>query len=313
MKILVTGVGGDIGNSIGRILKTSNSTSRLLGCDINGQSNWGSTFDELLIVPRADSLGYLTELMRLVEAFNIDVIIPTSEPELRRLFLEGIDTHFFGAKMIMANREALSVGFDKLATAEFLKANGLPFPWTLPVDGGEPISFPCIMKNRFGAGGNDVRVVTANDSTNALRSVFGADFIWQEHIGSPDDEYTCGVYRGENGSTRIIAFKRKLSAGVTAYAEVVKNDAIEKLCTDIAEAIKLNGAINVQLRFRGNQPVVFEINPRFSSTVMFRHVLGFTDVLWALSERVFSSLPTYVNTPKIGTRVVRNFGETVLP
>ncbi len=313
MKILVTGVGGDIGNSIGRILKSSNVSSHLLGCDISGKSNWASTFDELLIVPRADSPDYLTELARLVEKLNIDVIIPTSEPELRRLFLEGIDQHYCGAKVIMANREALSVGFDKLATAELLKANGLPFPWTLPVDGGEPIALPCIMKNRFGAGGNDVRVVTAKDSTNALRSVFGADFIWQEHIGSPEDEYTCGVFRGENRSTRIIAFKRKLSAGITTYAEVVKNDAIEQLCIDIAEAIKLSGAINVQLRFRGNQPVVFEINPRFSSTVMFRHVLGYRDVLWALSERVAGTLPPYVNVPMTGTKVVRDFGETVLP
>jgi carbamoyl-phosphate synthase large subunit len=29
---------------------------------------------------------------------------------------------------------------------------------------------------------------------------------------------------------------------------------------------------------------VFEINPRFSSTVLMRHRLGFSDVLWAIDE-----------------------------
>ena len=168
------------------------------------------------------------------------------------------------------------------------------------------------MKNRFGAGGHDVRIVSTQDSTSALRKVFGSDFIWQEHIGSPDDEYTCGVFRTGDGSTRTIVFKRKLSAGITSYAEVVRNEAVERLCVDIAEAIKLSGAINVQLRLRDNQPVVFEINPRFSSTVMFRHVLGYSDLLWALSEQLLGTLPPYINMPKAGTKLVRSFGETVL-
>jgi carbamoyl-phosphate synthase large subunit len=29
---------------------------------------------------------------------------------------------------------------------------------------------------------------------------------------------------------------------------------------------------------------VFEINPRFSSTVLMRHRVGYTDVLWAIEE-----------------------------
>ena len=42
--------------------------------------------------------------------------------------------------------------------------------------------------------------------------------------------------------------------------------------------------MNVQLRLTDRGPRVFEINPRFSSTVLMRHRMGFTDVLWAIEE-----------------------------
>jgi carbamoyl-phosphate synthase large subunit len=40
----------------------------------------------------------------------------------------------------------------------------------------------------------------------------------------------------------------------------------------------------VQLRLTDKGPRVFEINPRFSSTVLMRHRMGFSDVLWAIEE-----------------------------
>jgi carbamoyl-phosphate synthase large subunit len=42
--------------------------------------------------------------------------------------------------------------------------------------------------------------------------------------------------------------------------------------------------MNIQLRLTDQGPRVFEINPRFSSTVLMRHRIGFSDLLWALSE-----------------------------
>ena len=48
--------------------------------------------------------------------------------------------------------------------------------------------------------------------------------------------------------------------------------------------LNLNGSINIQLRLTKNGPRVFEINPRFSSTALMRHRIGFSDVLWAIDE-----------------------------
>ena len=64
----------------------------------------------------------------------------------------------------------------------------------------------------------------------------------------------------------------------------------------IAEGLDLRGSMNIQLRLTDKGPRVFEINPRFSSTVLMRHRIGFSDVLWALEEAegksvVFPEIP----------------------
>ncbi len=72
-----------------------------------------------------------------------------------------------------------------------------------------------------------------------------------------------------------ILILRQLGAGVTVYDGVVADSQIKKLCIDIAVALELTDSINVQLRLTRRGPVVFEINSRFSSTIVFRHKLGF--------------------------------------
>ena len=42
----------------------------------------------------------------------------------------------------------------------------------------------------------------------------------------------------------------------------------------------------MQLRISENSPKVFEINPRFSSTVFYRHLFGFDDLIWSIEDRL---------------------------
>ena len=68
------------------------------------------------------------------------------------------------------------------------------------------------------------------------------------------------------------------------------------MCELIAQGLDLRGSMNIQLRLTDKGPRVFEINPRFSSTVLMRHRIGYSDVLWALDETegksvVFPEIP----------------------
>jgi carbamoyl-phosphate synthase large subunit len=273
MKYLITGCGGDIGLSICETLLSHDITQIILGSDIHNKHPQNLVYDECYLVPRADDSGYLSAIL----AIKADLIIPTSEAEL-----EFFSNQFF-ENVVMVNNKAFVIGNDKLKTANFLKEHDLLFPETGEVKNSEPSKFPCIIKSRTGQGSKDVMMV--DQELYRYYKKKNINYIWQELLLPGNEEYTCGVYRTKTNQIRTIIFKRELRGGLTGYAEVVENLEIRELLGNIAELLDLRGSINVQLILTERGPVVFEINPRFSSTVYFRHLLGFKDLIWTLEER----------------------------
>lgn len=307
--VLVTGCGGDIGLGVGRLLKASGLAGRVIGCDIHDDHPGRILFDGAEVVERADSAGYEGRMADVIRAHGVELVVPTSEPELRALCASDRLDEMAGVPMLTASRLAMEVGFDKLATAEFLKGRGLPYPWTSVVGEGPPQGQPCIIKKRRGSGSRDVAVVE-----EGLVSYFTAkrpDDIWQERLLPDDREYTCGLYRSNGGETRSIVMRRRLVGGFTGFGEVVRDGEIESLLESVADGLELRGSINVQLRLTDRGPVVFEINPRFSSTVVFRHMLGFHDLAWSLMEKAGRPIGPYT-PPPAGARFFRGSAEYIL-
>uniref|UniRef100_UPI00404719D6 ATP-grasp domain-containing protein n=1 Tax=Flavobacterium sp. TaxID=239 RepID=UPI00404719D6 len=271
LNILVTGCGGDIGQSIGKILNEYSLVNNLYGCDISDKNAAKFIYSNFFIGLPCKDPNYIIYLEKIVKEKNIDFIIPISEPELRFLSIENINK-IGNAELIIASSEALHVGFDKLNTADFLKRENLPFPITHSVEDIEKIEdFPVIMKSRTGSGSSNVSIVRDNETFNTIKKG-NPDFIVQEFLDGNNGEYTCGVFRSTSGIVRSIIFKRELMGGFTGYGEVIENKEIDKLLHDVVEKLNLIGSINIQLRLTSKGPVVFEINPRFSSTVRFRHL-----------------------------------------
>jgi carbamoyl-phosphate synthase large subunit len=311
MNILVTGIAGDIGSGIGRILREYAGTGRLSGCDIHGEHLGKTLFDAVEIIPRATDEGYLEALRSLAAREQAEAIVVTSEPELRFFAGLGDKSKTIGLPLVMANPKAMEVGFDKLATARFIESIGCDGPWTCAVESGAPLSLPCILKGRTGAGSRAVFIVKDPALVEPYSRIFG-NFIWQEYIPGDQEEYTCGVYGCANGDIRTIILRRRLAGGLTGYAELVRNEAIEALCVRIARALDLKGSINIQLRLSPRGPLVFEINPRFSSTVVFRHKLGFTDVLWSLHEQIRGESAAPAAPAPTGAHMYKTFDEVIL-
>jgi carbamoyl-phosphate synthase large subunit len=309
--ILVTGCGGDIALGLGKILKQCQIADRIIGCDIHDDHAGSAVFNDCFKVKRADDPDYLGEITFLVKEQSVDLVIPVSEPELRALLRLNTLDSIADVPVIIANKKSLELGFDKLATAEFLKKLDCLSPWTRLVCDGAPNELPCIVKSRFGSGSKDVRVVNSEILID-FYSQNNSDFIWQELLLPDDQEYTCGLYRTLQGETRSIIMNRKLTGGLTGQGVVVESPEIKDLLCRLAESIDLKSSINVQLRLTAKGPVVFEINPRFSSTIVFRHQMGFQDVLWSVQECAGLTLGNY-NHPKPGTRFYRLSQEYFIP
>jgi carbamoyl-phosphate synthase large subunit len=303
-KVLVTGCEGDIAVSIANVLRSSAAVEAIIGADCRADAAAVTVYDEVDLLPRAADASYGEAFGELVRRHRPDLIIPMSEAELQFLLDAGSLASFDGAPVLAANAKAIAVGLDKLKTARHLAANGIATPWSGIVGQDKPRDFPCIVKPRRGQGSKSVTIVQLDDYPAVERTRAGD--LFQQLLPNGDEEHTCGVYGAASGEVRTIAFRRKLRGGLTGSAEVVANPAIDALLRGIAEAVELKGSINVQLRMNEGEPVPFEINPRFSSTVEFRHRAGFTDLIWALLESRGLPLDDY-SPPEPGLRFERTW------
>ena len=184
-KVLVTGCGGDIGLAVGRILQEEKAADSVIGCDMQEDHAGRIFFDRCFVAERATAPNYMDSLLQIVEEEKVDLVIPTSEPELRTLYAND----FFGRRdlFLTANLKAMEIGFDKYKTAEFLRENKLPYPWTRVAATEAPLEFPCILKSRTGCGSKNVQRLTEEDYNN--RGPYSEDDIFQEFIAEDDEEF----------------------------------------------------------------------------------------------------------------------------
>lgn len=291
--VLITGIGGDISQGVATILREERPDLHLIGVDTHEQHGGHKFVDCFDRVPAASATGYLAAIKTIVVQHSVAMVIPMSEPELAatRPFEELAP----GVQWVTAGDQVVVAGLDKLETVHALTRLGLPVPWTVPVSEGRPVSFPCVLKNRFGSGSRAVFVVADEEDAAYLVPRY-PEAIFQELLEPVEREVTCAVYRRRDGKVASLLMLRRLTGGFTGWAKVIKDDETSRMCERIADGLDLRGSMNIQLRLTDKGPRVFEINPRFSSTVLMRHRLGYTDVLWAIDEAEgksvsFPSLP----------------------
>lgn len=308
--ILVSGCAGDIGLAVGRILKSEGATN-LIGCDIISDHVGECVFDTCLTVPRADNGDYFSALERVFSEQNVALFIPSSEAELSAILSSGLMTEeqcLFCVPLLMASQETVKISLDKFETVRFLSQQGIDMPWCRLAEEG-PLNLPSIFKPRSGQGSKGLELVS--DANRAETLSQGLDSVWQQLLLPDDEEYTCGIFRSRSGQSRSLIFKRVLAGGFTAKGAVVHSQEIQSYLDEIINALDFVGAINVQLRLTENGPRLFEINPRFSSTVMFRHKLGFKDLIWAIQERFNEPVSAYL-APADGTKFYRGYTEYIV-
>jgi len=307
--VLITAIAGDIAQSIALIIREAYPYCRILGMDIHERHGAALYVDRCFVAPRVSSPGYRIWLEGLIQREGIDACVPGSEPELRFFAAAGL-TGIAGARLVMPNAQAILIGMDKLSTVRFLAAAGCPVPWTIPAGEAEVgTPFPCIFKPRRSAGSIGVHICRSLEEAR-FHGGQSPDAVLQELLLPDDQEVTCALYRAVDGRIAVLQLLRKLGGGVTGWAKVIDDHAARAQCEIVAKALDLRGSINVQLRLTPHGPRIFEINPRFSSTVLIRDKMGFRDVVWAIDEMLGREVK--FSFPQVGSIAVRTHGAAVL-
>jgi carbamoyl-phosphate synthase large subunit len=205
----------------------------------------------------------------------------------------------------------LFVVFEMLPTPLMINNVGGGAPWPRRCGDGIPPELPCIIKPRQGQGSKGVAIL--RDSADVKTAITDRpEDIFQQLLLPEDQEYTCALFASASGTFRCLVLHRVLANGFSVSGSVVDTTPFFPLLKGIAEALNLVGAINVQCRLTTEGPKVFEINPRFSSTVEMRHRMGFQDVLWSLQDLFKKQLSSYAE-PQSGTRFFRVSRSVILP
>lgn len=303
---IITGANGDIALSMAEILREARPDARLIGTDVAEIWPAMDVFDEVRIIPKASDEGYLDSLRAFQNEFDCALIIPTSEPELR--FLSHHQDEAADISLLMNDGELILNCMDKLKSIQWLEGLGLTVPKTKMLSDADETDLPIMAKPRFGAGSRGLEIIRDVDHLEFSKLRRADDPVAQELLDVEGQEYTCAILKHGDAYKSMI-MHREMKGDVTGRMKAVHNDDIENVLKIIADNVSDQSAINVQLRLTDKGPMIFEVNPRFSSTVKMRNLIGFPDFLWAIE--LFEGRELTKTTPLYERMVYRAYREIV--
>lgn len=288
LNILITAVGGDIGGNIVNILLEQKKVElSIVGTDIKENIFSIDKINKFYKVLRTDNSEFANQIIKIVEDNNIDIVIPVSENEI---IWFNENRELFGhlkTEIIINNSNIINTFLNKLNTSKELTNIDVLTPKTfLFSEYNNQLEFPLILKSNYSIKSKDIFVIDNKNQLDYLKISINnhKNYIIQEYIGSIDEEYTTTVYQSNN-KLEVISFKRRLTGGMTSFATISNEKVLTDYAINIAKSFNLNGSINIQSRKVDNKFYIFEINPRFSSTVFIRNYFGFQDVLWWITNK----------------------------
>jgi carbamoyl-phosphate synthase large subunit len=288
MNVLVTGAGGGISQGVIKSLKMIKDMHiRIVAADISELATGLYAADAAYLVNRFNSDKYLENLSNIFKKESIDFYIPGTDFELKFCAInKQLIMNEFNVHTIVSSIEVINISDNKYKTSFFLRQNGFNYPKTdylkdVDIKG---IEYPVIVKPSVGSGSIGVYKVHNLDELMPHLEIT-KDIVIQECVGNEDEEYTCTVVKIGDELSPVLALKRVLRSGDTYKAEPVKSEKIEQYVLDVASRLEIDGGCNFQLRLdKHGEPIIFEINSRFSGTTPFCAQIGFNPVEFYLKR-----------------------------
>jgi carbamoyl-phosphate synthase large subunit len=308
---MVTAVGGGgFGEQILKALRLADTRYRVVGGDTSPYSSGLALVDQPCLMPPPSDPAYVETLLGVCAAEGVEVLFPGSEPELEALSAARDAVARAGVFLPINPRDVIDTCLDKVRTMEALAAAGFAVPafrrirTLADAEAFEPV--PAVLKPSVGSGGsaNLYLVQDREELAACARQLLAIypEFIAQEYVGTPDDEYTVGVLLDMAGTLlNTIAMRRQLTSALSNRIRVPNRSGRDDLgavlavssgvsqgrigrfpevtaeCEAIAEALGARGPLNIQCRLVDGRACVFEINPRFSGTTSLRAMVGFNE------------------------------------
>jgi carbamoyl-phosphate synthase large subunit len=269
-KILVTGVGGGSGMYTAKILKESGYY--VVGTDANGFAAGSVLCDEFCVISKASNReDFVRDIKRLLERFEIDVVLPNVDEELIIFAEEGL-------KSIISSPDAVGICLDKFLFYNVLKSDFL-MPHTSMVYNMEWAEFSgkVIVKPTRGRGSKGIYVFDNIAKVDLVKFPLAINYghIVQEYIEGK--EITVDVLVGrENRAFIAPRYRIGTYGGISQVGKTVYHDKAMKTSWEICGKLDFRGPINIQFIEEDGTKDLFlmEINPRLSGGIGITYANG---------------------------------------
>jgi len=289
IKVLITGAGSGVGQSIIKALRISSIPVKIISADIHPLNAGLYRTDQAIIVPKVEDKNTLAWYLKNLKKSQIDILMVGSEYDLT-FFSKNKNIIEKKTKCLVcvADIETVKISEDKYLTQDFFRKNKLPYLKTFipkSIKDAENISkkigLPVFLKGRFGTSSRNVHLIKTLDQIKIFYPSVRKPII-QEYAGYYGDgldyEFTCSYFTTkQNKFIGPFVARRKLLHGTSWVTEVDKFPRIRPIIKKISTLLSNTGSLNIQLRIGPKGIFPFEINARFSGTTSIRAHFGFNE------------------------------------
>jgi len=288
--ILVTGIGGNVGQGIIRIIRKEFPEIKIVGINITDFSAGNHLVDKFYKVPFGYEINYIDVVKNIALDECVNLIIPSTDYESYFL-TKSKDS--FNCLIASSDIEAIKIYLDKYLSYTFHSKHKIPFAETVLPSEFKNQFDKSIAKPREGRGSKGVfsNIVNAEEFKDE-------DYIIQREYEGIEITTAAYVSYISGELCGIITFERTLENGATTYCKVVSdyNDTLENIIKKILTTLSIRGSFNIQSIVTDSGEIVpFEVNCRISGTNSIRHHFGFCDVKNTVDELIFKDRTQKMN------------------
>ena len=198
--VLVTAVGGDLGQALVKALRLSPQNIALYGCDMDGAGVGSAFLDSFHVVPRADDPTYIEAMDHLCRSLEAHAVLPGSEPEIHILSRLGSPPKLpCGIPIVCQEASWIEAYGDKLTCVKLLQgkvdlaafADGADRDAVLKLV--EEVGFPVVVKTRRSSGSRYLTLVKNNMELDTALATTRLPFV-QAFVDESGGEFSVGVF-----------------------------------------------------------------------------------------------------------------------
>lgn len=280
-KILFSGAGGSIFPYMFEVLEDK---YEIYVMDSDERIKYIYPNKNVYIVPKVNDKNFESEISNIILENKIDFYIPGIDEEI----VKAIEiSRKLGIKTLSPSKEFVKLCLNKFDLMQSLAKKNISIIKTKYANQyDDEYNYPIFLKPNIGRGSRGIRKINNKQEKEAyfiLEDYKIDEVLIQPYIEGV--EYTVSVtVNNLNQIISIIPKKVFVKEGITKQAQSERNILIIEKCQEIVEKLKPHGSFNVQLKLLNNIIYIFEINPRFSTTLVLSIESGVNEIDLAIQN-----------------------------